>query len=81
MREGRMKPLNVEAVDRVTSNRYEAVIVAAQHARHLNAIRLAKLKRLGEIETTVDIESRKITAVSLRDLTEGKVKFLRTDSK
>ena len=81
MREGRMKPLNVEAVDRVTSNRYEAVIVAAQHARHLNAIRLAKLKRLGEVETIVDIESRKITAVSLRDLTEGKVKFLRTDSK
>ena len=81
MREGRMKPLNAEAVDRVTSNRYEAVIVAARHARHLNSIRLAKLKRLGETEVTVDIESRKITAVSLRDLTEGKVKFVRTDSK
>jgi DNA-directed RNA polymerase omega subunit len=80
MKEGRMKPINVEAVDRVTSNRYEAVIVAAQHARHLNAIRIAKLKRLGESETGIDIESRKITAVSIRDLIEGKVKFRRTDS-
>ncbi|MFZ1685454.1 MAG: DNA-directed RNA polymerase subunit omega [Candidatus Zixiibacteriota bacterium] len=77
-----MKLVNIEDVDRMTSNRYEAVIVAAQHARHLNAVRLAKLARLGETENTaIDIESRKITMVSLRDLTEGKVKFVRSDTK
>ena len=50
--------VNVEHVDKVTQNRYEAVIVAAQHARHLNALRLAKLKRLNEEDTGSDIESR-----------------------
>jgi DNA-directed RNA polymerase omega subunit len=77
-----MRLINIEDIDRVTSNRYEAVIVSAQHARHLNAVRLAKLASLGETENTaIDIESRKITIVSLRDLTEGKVKFDRSDTK
>lgn len=76
-----MQPVNVENVDKVTRNRYEAVIVAAQHARHLNALRLAKLKRLNEEDTGADIESRKITMVALRNLVEGRVKFERKDSK
>lgn len=76
-----MQPVNVENVDKVTRNRYEAVIVAAQHARHLNSLRLAKLKRLNEEDTGSDIESRKITMVALRNLVEGKVKFERKDSK
>lgn len=76
-----MQPVNVESVDKVTRNRYEAVIVAAQHARHLNSLRLAKLKRLNEEDTGSDIESRKITMVALRNLVEGKVKFERKDSK
>ncbi|MEW6049949.1 MAG: DNA-directed RNA polymerase subunit omega [Candidatus Zixiibacteriota bacterium] len=74
-----MKPVNIENVDRMTSNRYEAVIVAAQHARHLNAMRLARLQALQEGQT-VDIEARKITMVALRDLMEGKVKFERSGS-
>lgn len=76
-----MQLVNVENIDRVTKNRYEAVIVAAQHARHLNATRLAKLQRLNEESTGADIESRKITMVALRDLVEGKVKFEREDTK
>ncbi|MBK7140998.1 MAG: DNA-directed RNA polymerase subunit omega [bacterium] len=76
-----MQPVNVENVDKVTRNRYEAVIVAAQHARHLNSLRLAKLKRLNEEDTGSDIESRKITMVALRNLVEGRVKFERKDSK
>jgi DNA-directed RNA polymerase omega subunit len=77
-----MKLINIEDIDRVTSNRYEAVIVSAQHSRHLNAVRLARLARLGESENAgLDIESRKITIVALRDLTEGKVKFERSDTK
>lgn len=76
-----MQLINVEDVDKVTRNRYEAVIIAAQHARHLNAARLAKLQRLNEESTGADIESRKITMVALRDLVEGTVKFDRKDTK
>lgn len=74
-----MKPVNIENVDKVTANRYEAVIVAAQHARHLNAMRLARLQQMQE-GAMVDIEARKITMVALRDLMEGKVKFERPGS-
>ena len=68
-----------DEVDKVTENRYEAVIVASQHARHLNVKRLAKLEQLEE-DAEVDIEVRKITMVALKDLVEGKVKFVRSDT-
>lgn len=74
-----MKLLNIENVDKMTTNRYEAVIVAAQHARHLNSQRLIRLAQMQE-GSTVDIEARKITIVALRDLIEGKVKFERSDT-
>ena len=73
-----MSKLRVDDVDKVTANRYEAVIIAAQHARFLNARRLAKLEQL-EQGAEVDIEARKITMVALKDLIEGKVKFKRSD--
>jgi len=60
-------------------NNYEAVIVAAQHARHLNAKRLRALELL-EQDPSIDIDARKITAVALRDVLAGRVKFSRTDS-
>jgi DNA-directed RNA polymerase omega subunit len=74
-----MKPVNIENVDKMTANRYEAVIVAAQHARHLNAMRLARLQQMQE-GAMVDIEARKITMVALRDLMDGRVKFERSGS-
>jgi len=61
-------------------NLYETVIVASKHARHLNAKRVAKLAQLEEGNTEVDIESRKMTAVALRELLEGKVQFERSDT-
>lgn len=70
----------IDDLENVTQNRYEAVLVASKHARHLNARRLAKLARLMEEVVEVDIEARKMTAVALRDLMEGKVKFERTDT-
>ena len=75
-----MAYLPIEDVDDVTINRYEAVLVASKHARHLNAKRLAKLARLAEEPVEVDIEARKMTAVALRDLMDGKVKFERVDT-
>lgn len=74
-----MAYIPIEDLDKVTINRYEAVIVAAQHARHLNSLRLAKFQQLEEGATEVDIEVRKITAVALKDLMAGKVKFKRSD--
>ena len=74
-----MPYLPMDEVDKVTENRYEAVIVAAQHARRLNAQRLARLEQLEE-GSEVDIEARKITMVALKDLVEGKVNFERSDT-
>ena len=65
---------------KLSCNRYEAVIVAAQHARHLNAQRLASLEKMEE-DASVDIEARKITMVALKDLLEGKIQFERPKSK
>ncbi len=74
-----MKKLPLEELEKLNLNRYEAVIVAAQHARHLNAQRLRKLEQMEE-NPEVDIDSRKITMVALKDLLEGRVKFTRSDS-
>jgi DNA-directed RNA polymerase omega subunit len=65
---------------KLSCNRYEAVIVAAQHARHLNMQRLASLEKMEE-GGTVDIEARKITMVALKELLEGKIQFERPKSK
>ena len=70
----------LEDLDKVTKNRYEAVIVAAKHARNLNAARLARIKQAEESGGTVEIDPRKITRVALEDLLEGKVKFERVDT-
>ena len=44
----------VEGLPDLGINLYEAVIVASQHARILNANRLAQLERLGE-DPSVDL--------------------------
>lgn len=74
-----MKSVSAEDLMTVGLNRYEAVIVASQHARYLNTQRLLALDRLEE-DPTVDIDSRKITMVALKDVLEGRVKFGRPDS-
>ena len=74
-----MKRLNLEGLEKMNLNRYEAVIVAAQHARHLNAHRLSQLEQMEE-DPEISIDSRKIAMIALKDLLEGKVKFTRSDS-
>jgi DNA-directed RNA polymerase omega subunit len=72
----------IDDIEKVTVNRYEAVIVAAQHARQINSKRLAKLNAAIEAgaEVEFDMEARKITMVALKDVMEGKVKFNRADT-
>ena len=60
----------------VSRNRYEAVLMASQRARQLNAIRLAKLEMLTrENADKIEIDGRKVTAQALQDCLEGKVKY------
>jgi len=74
-----MHRLSLEELKKMNLNRYEAVIVASQHARSLNNKRLRDLEKMEE-NPDIEIESRKITMVALKDLLEGKLKFLRPDS-
>jgi len=71
-----MKKLPLNELEKLNLNRYEAVIVAAQHARQLNAQRLRQLEQMEE-NPEVQIDPRKITMVALKDLLEGRVKFTR----
>ena len=60
----------------LTRNRYEAVLIASQRARQLNAIRLAKLEMLSQENVDkVDIDGRKVTAMALQDCVDGKVQY------
>lgn len=74
-----MKVISNEDLRKLGLNRYEAIIVAAQHARHLNTERLNRLERL-EDDPSIDLDPRKITMVALKDVMEARVKYTRTDS-
>ncbi len=74
-----MALFSIEELRTLNLNSYEAVIVASQRARQLNLQRLIQLERLGE-DPSLDLETRKITMVALKDVLDGKVKFVRSDS-
>ena len=74
-----MHRLPIGDLTKLGLNRYEAVIVASQHARSLNNRRLRSLEKMEE-NPAVEIEVRKITMVALKDLLEGRVMFTRADS-
>ncbi len=74
-----MNKLKIEDLEKLSLNRYEAVIVASQHARSLNSRRIRQLEMLEE-NPAVEIDARKITMVALKDLLEGRVKYTRSDS-
>ena len=73
-----MARINFEEVDKLTRNRYEAVLIAAQRARQINSLRLALLERMAE--ENVDIDGRKVTSIAMQDLSNGKVKFKHVES-
>ncbi len=70
-----MPKFSFEEIDKVTRNRYEAVLIASQRARQINSLRLAQLERMAEEDVTID--GRKVTSLALMDVMEGKVKFRR----
>ncbi|MEA1980547.1 MAG: hypothetical protein U9N54_06200 [candidate division Zixibacteria bacterium] len=69
-----MKVVSPEELKKLGLNRYEAIIIASQHARYLNSERIAKLEQLEE-DPTLEIDARKITMIALKDLMESKIKF------
>ncbi len=66
----------LENVTRNAQNVYEAVIIAAKKARQLNEERLAKLELMPEDDSIV-IDTRKVTEVALKELSEGKIQVKR----
>ena len=72
-----MARTNFDEVDKLTRNRYEAVLIAAQRARHINSHRLQLLERMAE--EAVEIDGRKVTSIAMQDLSDGKIKFVRRE--
>lgn len=70
-----MSKVSFVEIDKITKNRYEAVLIAAQRARQINSLRLAQLERMAEEDVTFDV--RKVTTIAMQDLSDGKVKFRR----
>ena len=70
-----MTKIALEELDKLTTNRYEAVLIVAQRARQVNAMRLAQLERMAEEDVTID--ARKVTSIALQDVATGKAKFRR----
>ncbi|MBD3380956.1 MAG: DNA-directed RNA polymerase subunit omega [candidate division Zixibacteria bacterium] len=64
----------LDRLDEKIGNRYEAAIIAAKRARQINADRLAKLELMPE-DADIDRSPRKVTAIALEELMEGKLKI------
>lgn len=62
-------------VEEAAKNRYEAVIVAAKLARKINLLRLASVEQLGPEAPGLEY-SDKVTAEALKELADGKVKYV-----
>lgn len=67
---------DVEEIEKIADNRYEAVLLAAKWSRKLNAERKAK-EELSEEEEVPQPPEPKVTSVALKDLVEGTIKFER----
>jgi DNA-directed RNA polymerase subunit K/omega len=61
-------------LDKVTSNPYEAVLVASKRARQLNTNRLAQMEMLTE-ESEETIDYRKVTTQAIEDMLNQKFRF------
>ncbi len=70
-----MPRFDFDEIDKLTLNRYEAVMVASQRARQINTQRLQLLERMAEEEISID--GRKVTSRAMQDLAEGKISFSR----
>ena len=67
-----------EKLDKRYSNRFEAVLVVAKHARRLN---LERLREKPEEEETVEPEEKqpKVIAEAMNNVLKGKVEFERPE--
>lgn len=73
--ESREQVNDINEIEKIAVNRYEAVLLAAKWSRKLNAERKAE-QELAE-EAVPQPPEPKVTSVALEDLVEGKIKFER----
>ncbi len=69
------KLVPLDDLEKVTRNRYEAVLVAAKRARSLNAQRKQAEEQAGTDSLASD--ARRVTAQALEELLKGQLKFVR----
>ncbi len=72
----RVPEWTLEKVTEHSRNIYEAVIIAAKKSRMLNEERLVRLELMPEDDSIV-IDTRKVTEVALKELSEGKIEVKR----
>ena len=68
------KRLLLDKLHKVSTNRYQAVLMAAKRARQINADRLARLEMMAE-DSDIDIDYRKVTSIALDELLRDKIKL------
>lgn len=61
-------------LDKVTTNPYEAVLVAARRARSINMMRLQQMEMMTE-DSEEAIDYRKVTTQAIEDLLKQKIKY------
>lgn len=73
-----------EKLEKICSNRYEAVLLVAKQARRLNLERMraqSQAAQMGEEEEVSQKNEEKVANQALRDVLEGKIEFERPEEK
>jgi DNA-directed RNA polymerase subunit K/omega len=73
-----------EKLEKISKNRYEAVLMVAKQARRLNLERMkaeSQALQMGEEEAASEKKEEKVTNQAIRDVLEGKVEFERPEEK
>lgn len=68
---------SLDAFTKFTKNRYEAIMVAAKHARKMNELLEKAEAASSEEEESDKLKVEKMVNKALREVLEGKVKFER----
>jgi DNA-directed RNA polymerase omega subunit len=75
-----MRQDSLEDFRKFTTNRFEAIVVAAKHARKVNEILIKQDKPAEGAEEVDKPRMEKIVSLALQEVLEGKIKFERPKS-
>ncbi|MBD3169102.1 MAG: hypothetical protein GF307_06435 [candidate division Zixibacteria bacterium] len=74
-----MRLVSSDNIRKVCNNNYEAVLIAAQYARKINAERLNEAQYEDADEESQTNYKYKVTTQALYDLVDGKIKVAKSD--